>query len=365
MKDYIFIFGRDPMLSYLEMKAYFGSRDIRHSIESESEYGVVVKLDEKLDFGKMIKNLGGTSKIAKVVDSLESIELYTGRSNKIKYAVSAYNADDGEVREYIKKRLKREKLKATVKHSKKKEGFTSPSESVNILKEGFEIVLFKDYIGKVVALFNPVEYKRRDTGRPAQRPLHMISIRLAKILINLTGAKEKDTVLDPFCGIGVLLQEALLMGMDVIGMDSSGICVNDSRTNLAWTAEKFGTPGTHKVLKGDARELGKYVKSADVVATEPYMGPFIKKLPTPEEARDTLRKLRPMYDDVLNELKKVVRGRIAIIVPRFRLYDGKRMTMGFDKMLEEHGFVYDEAYPVVYVAVKSKIEREIWVIEKA
>ena len=365
MKDYIFIFGRDPVLSYLEMKSYFESRKMGYSIVDESEHGVVVKLDGSLDFGKMIKGLGGTSKIAEVVDGLDSVELYNGRSNKIKYAVSAYDADDGEVMEYLKKRLKGERLKATIKHSKKKEDFTSPSESVNILKEGFEIILFKDYIGKVVALFNPVEYKRRDTDRPAQRPLHMISIRLAKILINLTGAKEKDTVLDPFCGIGVLLQEALMMGMDVIGLDSSGTCVNDSRTNLAWTAARFSTPGTHKVLKGDARELSKYVKSADFAATEPYMGPFIKKLPTPEEARDTMRKLRPMYDDVLGELKKVVKGRIAIIVPRFRLYDGKRMNMGFGSMLEEHGFVCDKAYPIIYVAVKSKIAREIWVIEKA
>ncbi|MFH0798162.1 MAG: DNA methyltransferase [Candidatus Woesearchaeota archaeon] len=365
MKDYIFIFGRDPMLSYLEMKSYFGARKIEYSIVDESEHGVVVKLSTKLDFGKMIKDLGGTSKIAEVVDDLDSIELYAGRSNKIKYAVSAYDADDEGVKDYLKKRMKGEKLKATLKHSKKKEDFTSPSESVNILKEGFEIVMFKDRIAKLIALFNPLEYKRRDTERPAQRPLHMISIRLAKILINLAGAKENDIVLDPFCGIGVLLQEALLMNMNVIGLDVSGTCVDDSRKNLAWTSEKFKTSGGHKVFKGDARELSKFVRSVDVAATEPYMGPFMKTIPTPEVARNIMRKLRPMYDDVLKELKKVVKGRIAIIVPRFRLYNGQRVAMGFDRMLEEHGFVYDKACPIIYIAVKSKIEREIWVIEKA
>jgi len=155
------------------------------------------------------------------------------------------------------------------------------------------------------------------------------------------------------------------MNMNVIGMDVSGTCVDDSRKNLAWTSEKFNSSGSHKVIKGDAREMGKFVRSVDVAATEPYMGPFMKTIPTPEVARDIMRKLKPMYDDVLKELKKVVKGRIAIVVPRFRLYSGQRVTMGFDRMLEEHGFRHDKEYPIIYIAVKSKMEREIWVIEKA
>ena len=43
--------------------------------------------------------------------------------------------------------------------------------------------------------------------------------RLAKILINLSEVKDEEILLDPFCGIGVILEEALLQNINVIGID--------------------------------------------------------------------------------------------------------------------------------------------------
>ncbi|MCG2719179.1 MAG: site-specific DNA-methyltransferase, partial [Nanoarchaeota archaeon] len=80
---------------------------------------------------------------------------------------------------------------------------------------------------------------KRDLTRPKQRPKHMISIRLARILINLSGAVEDSVLLDPFCGYGILLQEAMLMGLNVFGIDRSYECVNASEINIRWLKKKY------------------------------------------------------------------------------------------------------------------------------
>jgi len=362
MKDYIFIFGRDPELSYIELKTYLNTRNKEFKVKIFNEFGIILGINN-IDVSKVIKDLGGTSKIAEVVD-LEKIELYHGKKNKIVYGVSAYLGDDCDIREYLKARLKKEKLKAMIKTSKKREPFLTPSESIVVFKDGFEIIVFGKFVGMVKAVYDPSEYKKRDINKPVQRPLHTISIRLAKILINLSGAKEGDVVLDPFCGIGVIMQEALLMKMDAIGIDVEAKCVNDSMKNVNWVKKMYNVDGKFRIIKGDSRYVQNYVKKVDVVATEPYLGPFMKKLPTPEKARDVVRKLTPMYADLLKGLNKVVKGKVAIVMPRFRLYDGKRIKINFLKLIDEAGFKPKKDFPIVYVAVKSKMEREIWVIEK-
>jgi tRNA G10 N-methylase Trm11 len=362
MKDYIFIFGRDPELSYIELKTYLNTRNKEFKVKIFNEFGIILGINN-IDVSKVIKDLGGTSKIAEVVD-LEKIELYHGKKNKIVYGVSAYLGDDCDIREYLKARLKKEKLKAMIKTSKKREPFLTPSESIVVFKDGFEIIVFGKFVGMVKAVYDSSEYKKRDINKPVQRPLHTISIRLAKILINLSGAKEGDVVLDPFCGIGVIMQEALLMKMDAIGIDVEAKCVNDSMKNVNWVKKMYNVDGKFRIIKGDSRYVQNYVKKVDVVATEPYLGPFMKKLPTPEKARDVVRKLTPMYADLLKGLNKVVKGKVAIVMPRFRLYDGKRIKINFLKLIDEAGFKPKKDFPIVYVAVKSKMEREIWVIEK-
>lgn len=61
----------------------------------------------------------------------------------------------------------------------------------------------------------------RDYGRPARDArVGMLPPKLAQIMLNLSVKDEKSgTVLDPFCGTGVLLQEAALAGFDFIGSD--------------------------------------------------------------------------------------------------------------------------------------------------
>ncbi|MBU2589290.1 MAG: hypothetical protein KJ939_05775 [Nanoarchaeota archaeon] len=361
--EYILTFGRNPELSLLELKIFLNSRNIGFKLLDFSELAAVLELPE-LDFEDMISKLGGTLKIARVID-INNEELYSGTGKKIKYGISVYSdTDTSQIKAFVKKQMKSFRLKAMLKSSKRSLPFLSPTEVLNfrLTNEGFELVVFKKYIGKTIALYNPKEIEKRDLTRPKQRPKHMISIRLARILINLSGAVEDSVLLDPFCGYGILLQEAMLMGLNVFGIDRSYECVNASEINIRWLKKKYNVKKRSKIVRGDSQELSKYIKKVDYVATEPYMGPLIKKLPTKGEAIKILKELEPMYLRVLKELKKVVRKNIVIIAPRFRLYTGQRLSLDFDKLLKESRLKAMRGMPLIYTAPKSKMEREIWIL---
>jgi len=103
----------------------------------------------------------------------------------------------------------------------------------------------------------------------------MLPPKLAQIIVNLaTGPLPDDkmssicdipadqiipqphlgqTLLDPFCGTGVLLQEAALMGYNVYGSDLEARMVDYTAQNLAWLETTYRLePIQPKLEKGDA-----------------------------------------------------------------------------------------------------------------
>ena len=87
---------------------------------------------------------------------------------------------------------------------------------------------------RVIQVQNINAYARRDQERPARdAKVGMLPPKLAQILINLAGElRSGATVLDPFCGTGVVLQEALLMGYRAYGTDVSERMVEYSQRNF-------------------------------------------------------------------------------------------------------------------------------------
>lgn len=363
---YVFVFGRDPELSFLELVSYMGLRKIDYRLESRSGMAALVDVNEA-DFKSMMPDLGGTLKIAKVIDDTET--LYLGSSNVIKYAVSDYGCNNIlKVKSSIKARLKKEGLKAMLRKSKRKLEYLSPTEvrEYHLLEDGVEIIAYKDAVAKTIACFNPEEHEKRDGERPCNRYGEMVSIRLAKILINLA-ARKGDIVLDPFCGYGVILQEAMLMGFDVIGVDIDKDCVIASVKNCDWTRKKYRLDKQFQILHGDSTRLSQAVKRAGCIATEPYLGPMLRERPTRDMARRTVGILEQLYSKALKEFKKVTTGNIAIVMPRFRLQDNSIVSMDFERLVKEAGLKIarispEIKLPVVYTAPNSIIEREIWII---
>ena len=91
---YIFVLGRDPELSKLEIEAVLENKGIIFEIIDSNKNAVVLESKEKLD-PKLIDEFGGIIKIAEVISNsnkidhiesdLDKIELYDGVSNKIEY----------------------------------------------------------------------------------------------------------------------------------------------------------------------------------------------------------------------------------------------------------------------------------------
>src|SRR3989338_5542659 len=85
-----------------------------------------------------------------------------------------------------------------------------------LLEKGAEICLIagkeKVYTAKTIVVQDFEDYGRRDYQRPVRDEQQgMIPPKVAQIMLNLSGAGKGDSVLDPFCGIGTIVQEGLLL----------------------------------------------------------------------------------------------------------------------------------------------------------
>ena len=197
----------------------------------------------------------------------------------------------------------------------------------------------------------------------------MISIRLAKILINLAMAKPGSLLLDPFCGYGILLQEAMLMNINTAGFDINRECADASKANLMWTASATTALQITGYSIQTAGIFQESLKKQTAQQQRTLHGTLLKKIPVKSEAVKIIAELQPIYRDVLRELAWIVKGHIVIIVPRFRLYSGERIKFNFEKMLHDFSLKPVEMLPeikmpIIYTATDSKIEREIWVLRK-
>lgn len=358
METYIFILGRDPELSVQELCTYLKVRNISYKILERSELALVLETSS-IDPETMIHALGGMQKIAKVILSLDG--LYTGTENKLRYAVSCYDGDDDgeEIKETLKVYFKEEGLRATIKKSSERLPFISPTEARNVL----EVIVYKKYLGKTVAVFDPREHKERDTQRPVQRAPQAISIRLAKILLNLSGAKPGETIVDPFCGIGTIVQEAILQGINAIGVDNDFSSIEASKKNLLWIKNRYDPLGKYTLLKGNARQFSSLVQKADHVVTEPDLGPYLTHTPTDQEAQKIINQLQPLYAEVLRECAKIHVKSLVIITPRLIARSKKTYAPQMDILIRKEKFRCDA--PILYRSPTSKILREIWVLHRA
>ena len=74
---------------------------------------------------------------------------------------------------------------------------------------------------------------RKSHLRPFPHP-SSLHPKIARALVNMTGIKNNEVLLDPFCGTGGFLIEAGLMGMKTIGYDINKIMIKGCKENLKY-----------------------------------------------------------------------------------------------------------------------------------
>jgi tRNA G10 N-methylase Trm11 len=107
-----------------------------------------------------------------------------------------------------------------------------------------------------------------------------LGTRLARAVVNIAVPEVAGTrVIDPCCGIGTVLVEAISMGIDIVGYDMNPLAVRGARVNL----DHFGMPNVVEVA--DMRTLAPHAM-APIAAGE-----------APQPA-----KLQPSYDALILDM---------------------------------------------------------------
>ena len=402
MKHFIFIFGKNPELSLAEIVCYFRSLNMKFSIKEFSDnFAIIetVKLPKNI-----LENLGGTIKIGEVlfsseIRSLENIKnnlrkildfntMFKNLTNKILFGISYY----GSLKNYFflsklfKQEMKLRGIKAGCIHLSKNRHELTHTEIIKkrVLERSLEFLVCNTnknfYLGKTLLVHNPFEFRKRDIERPVQRPIFSISPRLCKIMINLT-CLRKGILLDPFCGIGSILQEAMLMGFDIRGIDINKECITGCRRNLIWLKEEYNIKIKIDSLKekikiGDVRKLSRYFSSnsIDVIVTEPILGPPLKKRPNFNKAQKIIKHLFPFYKVSLKEMFKILKenGTIVIVSPAFKTERGL-VRIEIEKIINNLGgkiidplklYNIKHTFPFFDYEKRHKTLREITIIKK-
>jgi tRNA G10 N-methylase Trm11 len=162
-------------------------------------------------------------------------------------------------------------------------------------------------------------------------------------MVNLSACNKGKTLVDSFCGVGTILQEALLEGAAVVGMDVNSWCVKAAEENLEWLAREYSLSGADfRVVQGDVERLAEKVglESVDCVVSEPDLGPALRETPTVPYAQKIIVKLEPLFQGFIEEAYRVLKpnGRLVLVTPYLRTRSREAVTMPINEKLGQVGF---------------------------
>jgi tRNA G10 N-methylase Trm11 len=214
-----------------------------------------------------------------------------------------------------------------------------------------EFTLVSGGDGYVVAKTNSVQpfedWGTRDFGRPYADPKSgMLPPKVSRMAVNIAGIGHEKTLLDPFCGMGTILAEGLLMGWNVVGSDQSADVVEKTRGNLRWllSTNKLGV--TYRLVVSDAVHISQQLdaQSIDAIVTEPFMGsPKIK------DVKNTIKGLEKLYIGCFRDWCKVLKpgGIIVMALPIYAINGKSHFVKKVIDMCEVLGYTI-KAGPIEY-----------------
>jgi tRNA G10 N-methylase Trm11 len=163
------------------------------------------------------------------------------------------------------------------------------------------------------------------------------------MMVNLSACKSGKVLLDPFCGVGTILQEALLEKAIVVGMDVNPWCVKAATENLEWLVREYGLEGADfRVLQGDVDKLVEKIgqEAVDCIVCEPDLGPALRQVPTGPYAEKIIQKLEPLYFCFVEQAYMALKpgGRLVLVTPYIKTRAKQSITMPMEEKLEQLGF---------------------------
>lgn len=383
--QYFFVLGNHPALSRAELEARLLFTD-RHHPTPQFFLGTVAKAINSSEF---IKTVGGTIKMGRIITTttsrphdifLASLEILkaAAKSGKFNFGMSSYGIDTFDTRKVglaLKQELKNQGVSCRLVVSREKTLSSVVVEQNKLVSSGRELVYIGDHQRMLIGVTEAVQpfksLSDRDYGRPARDDYSgMLPPKVAQIMLNLAQLKKTDKLLDPFCGSGTVLTEAMLMGYThMFGSDISKKAISDSQSNCQWIKKYQPDVGLPQLNVSDARDLLKFHKknSINAIVTEVYLGPQRGAINISALSRD----LVTLYEaslEVFNEIL-VNGGKIVMALPAFiskgqpqllplRIKPFKQITQSYpvSGLTDRQTFLYGRS--------GQKVWREIIVLEK-
>ncbi len=389
---YLAVLGREPQISLAELSALYS--DVKQTSPNLATFTT-----EEVS----INRLGGSLKIAQAIEATPLEFLRNLPEGKITLGVSDYSKNASR-RSATTEALKLKKI--LVRHGRSvrvvenKDAFLSTATSLHNGLSGkndrkIELVKSNSNWYKVVGIQDIDAYAKRDQARPARDArVGMLPPKLAQILINLCGPLPKGSrILDPFCGTGVVLQEALLMGYQVYGTDLSERMIDYSTRNIEWISKsaleetfagrcrerrepspvKTGarTPGSEKALfeicVGDATSF-KWQPPIDAVACESYLGQPMSQIPSDLKLKEQQQECGNIILGFLKNLSTQIKSNtpVVIAIPAWLRQNATYERLKILDDIEDMGYNVSKSSRdgLLYHREKQIVARDIIILRK-
>ena len=334
--------------------------------------GVINSQVDRKNYKKILKN------ILQLIEKKEIV-------GKFKFGISCYGVDTINEKKLgltIKKNLQDKGISCRWVVSNEATLSSVVVEQNKLIDKGMEIILIKInnkiLIGQTLAVQPFKQLSFRDYGRPARDDLSgMLPPKLAQIMLNLAKIKPNYTILDPFCGSGTILTEAMLINsQNVIGADISSKAIKDTKKNIEWITTNYKLPIiNYQLFNVDVTQILKHVQanSIDAIVTEPYLGPQRGKI----KIEQVVKELNNLYSQTLIEFDKILKstGRIVMVWPVFCshqelrhlnpiLNNFKIINPILKNLQQDKRIKLTERNTIIYGREQQKIWREIVILEK-
>lgn len=391
---YVAIAGRQPLISLAEIQALYdkaarlvGKKLVFFEVEDTGSVEVVPNINRlggslKLgrffdtDFGKLAKFLAAAHPEGKITLGISDF------SKQKKSGLAKQKSME------LKRSLARMGRSVRVITSNEPE-ISSATAHHNQLGEKagcFEIFLIDREIYLSLGTQNITTYTERDQTRPARdAKVGMLPPKLAQILINLCGKlPEGARVLDPFCGTGVVLQEAAIMGYVPYGTDLNERMVEYSKKNLSWLFNERNQK-RFKILPdliqkkdqilnaisvGDATSFA-WDGEIDAVAFEGYLGAPMSKPPVDIKFKTEKAKCREIAMGFLKNITPQIKSGTPVVMalPAWLRENGKYAGLNILDEIQEMGYNFEKFQDLsqsdlLYYREGQIVAREIIVIRK-
>lgn len=394
---YIAILGRQPKISSAEIERIFGNI---------TEYSETTSLFRSpKGYIPNIEDIGGSQKIGKVILDVDTTdwkklsakisqhytEKFGAKDGKITLGISSYGFDVSarEVQKIglvLKSKLKQKGvgLRLIPNQNQSLSTATSHHNKLGLSGNKIELIIAKGakttIVAESIGSQNITALAARDQGRPKRDALvGMLPPKLAQIIVNLAlgekvikNAQEssKLTILDPFCGTGVLLQESMLLGHDVYGTDLSEKMIDYTETNLNWLTDKYNLKTKFTLHAGDAMDV-EWTKTVDAVATESYLGQPFSAPPTAKKLEEVKGNCNHIISSFLRNIGSQIETgtSLCVAVPAWRNKEGSITTLPLTTKLNELGYKQvslRSARPadLIYYRENQVVARQLLILEK-